>query len=191
LTIARYYTPTGRSIQKSFKKGHEAYFKESESRFLSGELYAKDSIKIADSLKFKTPKGRILYGGGGIVPDVFVPITNTNTDLNFVLQSGAVGDFVFEILDKNRAYFESLNFDSLMNKIENTNRYFDLFQSFVSKKVVLIDISKNKKEVNLQLKAEFARQLFGEKQYYEVLVKEDEMVKKILKKMNLNYLGAK
>lgn len=191
LTIARYYTPTGRSIQKSFKKGHEAYFKESESRFLSGELYAKDSIKIADSLKFKTPKGRILYGGGGIVPDVFVPITNTNTDLNFVLQSGAVGDFVFEILDKNRAYFESLNFDSLMNKIENTNRYFDLFQSFVSKKVVLIDISKNKKEVNLQLKAEFARQLFGEKQYYEVLVKEDEMVKKILKKMNLNYLGTK
>ena len=188
LTIARYYTPTGRSIQKSFKDGNEAYFMESESRFLSGELYAKDSIKIADSLKFKTPKGRVLYGGGGIVPDVFVPISDASTDLNYVLQSGVAADFVFEILDKNRAYFESLGFDILMDKIENTDRYFNFFQSFVAKQSIFIDISKSKKAVNTQLKAEFARQLFGEKKYYEVMVKEDAMVKKIIQKMKFNRL---
>jgi carboxyl-terminal processing protease len=68
LTVARYYTPTGRSI-KPYLKGNEEYFNESEKRFDSGELYEKDSIKVADSLKFKTP-GKIVYGGGGIVPDI-------------------------------------------------------------------------------------------------------------------------
>lgn len=63
LTVARYYTPTGRSIQKPYVKGNEEYYKESEARIKTGELYTKDSIKVADSLKFKTPKGKIVYGG--------------------------------------------------------------------------------------------------------------------------------
>ena len=69
LTIARYYTPSGRSIQKPYEDKGEKYFNEFEKRFLSGELYEADSIKVADSLKFKTKKGRIVYGGGGIIPD--------------------------------------------------------------------------------------------------------------------------
>ena len=85
LTVARYYTPTGRSIQKPYTKGNESYFKESESRFANGELYEKDSIKVVDSLKFKTPKGKLVYGGGGIVPDIFVPMKTRFISCNLVL----------------------------------------------------------------------------------------------------------
>ena len=67
LTVARYYTPSGRSIQKPYADKGMQYFNEFEKRFESGELYEADSIKVADSLKFKTKKGRIVYGGGGIV----------------------------------------------------------------------------------------------------------------------------
>ena len=68
LTIARYYTPTGRCIQKSYTNGTEEYYAEEGNRYSRGELESADSIKIADSLKFKTPGGKIVYGGGGIVP---------------------------------------------------------------------------------------------------------------------------
>jgi carboxyl-terminal processing protease len=70
LTVARYYTPTGRSIQKPYLKGMKNILMSQKRRFDSGEL-----IKVADSLKFKTPKGKIVYGGGGIVPDIFVPLS--------------------------------------------------------------------------------------------------------------------
>ena len=117
LTIARYYTPTGRSIQKPYSKGNEAYFKESETRFENGELYEKDSIKISDTLKFKTKKGKIVYGGGGIVPDVFVPleVEHGSESTAYLLQSGIVGHFVFEQLDKNRNAFKGLVFSRICN----------------------------------------------------------------------------
>lgn len=78
LTIARYYTPTGRCIQKSYKHGVDDYYNEELSRYESGELESADSIKVADSLKYKTPGGKIVYGGGGIIPDEFVPLDTAN-----------------------------------------------------------------------------------------------------------------
>ncbi len=183
LSIARYYTPTGRSIQKTFKDGNEAYLNESESRILSGELYAKDSIKIADSLKFKTPKGRILYGGGGIVPDLFVALQDVDPTVSQILQSGIVGNFVFEILDQNRASFEKLSASELYGKLEKTDLYFNLFQKFLLKNTLIFDISRNKKMAKKQLKAEFARQLFGEKEYFKILTTQDTMIQKVLTKM--------
>ncbi|MCC6691708.1 MAG: S41 family peptidase, partial [Bacteroidia bacterium] len=81
LTIARYYTPTGRCIQKPYNEGTEAYFSEEMERYDKGELQNADSIKFADSLKFKTPAGKVVYGGGGIMPDVFVPIDTTGRTL--------------------------------------------------------------------------------------------------------------
>ncbi|NJO68714.1 MAG: hypothetical protein HC830_05040 [Bacteroidetes bacterium] len=74
LTIARYYTPTGRSIQKSYSNGADQYFEELVKRASHGELEQKDSIHFADSLKFTTPKGKVVYGGGGIMPDIFCTI---------------------------------------------------------------------------------------------------------------------
>src|SRR5690606_36975971 len=101
LTVARYYTPSGRSIQRSYEKGGEEYFNDFQKRFESGELYAADSVKIADTLKFKTSMECIVYGGGRIMPDLFVPMEGEHGDgaVNMIMQSGIVSYFVFEPLD--------------------------------------------------------------------------------------------
>ena len=183
LTIARYFTPSGRSIQKPYKKGEsEAYYKESEDRFESGELYEKGKIKIADSLKFKTKKGRIVYGGGGIVPDVFVPleVSHGEESIEYILQTGIAGHFVFEQLDENRNLFKGLSFEQFKNEMNNDS-YVPLFQKYLEKSGVAVDLNKSKSVVNRYIIAEFARQLFGEDYYYQILLKEDKMIKAVLK----------
>jgi carboxyl-terminal processing protease len=187
LTIARYYTPTGRSIQKPYSKGNEAYFKESEARFGNGELYEKDSIKVSDTLKFKTKKGKIVYGGGGIVPDVFVPleVEHGNESTAYLLQSGIVGNFVFEQLDKNRSAFKGLNFEQFKTKMYETDLYFNSFQKFIFGNGLDLNFEKSKSLVKRYLAAEFAQQLFGESYYYEIVLKEDAMIKAVSKKVTV------
>lgn len=182
LTVARYYTPTGRSIQKPYKKGNEEYFKESESRIKSGELYAKDSIKVADSLKFKTPKGKIVYGGGGIVPDVFVPMEaeHGNENVAYLLQTGIVGHFVFEELDKNRKAFAGLRYTEFLEEMKNSDLYYKKFKNYIAITGLDLKLDKTKTLVNRYITAEFARQLFGEMYYYNVVLKEDAMIKSVL-----------
>ncbi|NBL63887.1 PDZ domain-containing protein [Flavobacterium sp. NST-5] len=182
LTVARYYTPTGRSIQKSYDKGSEEYFKDFEKRFESGELYDSDSIKVADTLKFKTPSGRIVYGGGGIVPDIFVPLEVEHGDeaIAYLMQSGLVGYFAFEELEKNRDEFKGLSFEAFQKKINETDLYFNNFQKYLVKNAVLLNLSHAKPLVKRYLAAEFARQLFDDKRYYEIILQEDAMVKKVL-----------
>src|SRR5690606_34305468 len=127
LTVARYYTPSGRSIQKPFEDKADSYFNEFEKRFANGELYEADSIKVADSLKYKTiKKGRIVYGGGGIIPDVFVPLSSNHGEeaTMMIMQSGLVDYFVFEQLDKNRAFFEKLSLENLKTEIFTNEKYF-------------------------------------------------------------------
>ena len=184
LTIARYYTPSGRSIQKPYKKGESSkYFNEFETRFENGELYAKDKIKIADSLKFKTKTGRIVYGGGGIVPDVFIPleVNHGEESLDYILKSGIVGHFVFEQLDKDRNDFKGLTLETLIAKVETNNLYVKSFKTYLAAAGLEINLDKNKAIVNRYISAEFARQLFGESQYYQIVLKEDKMLKAILK----------
>jgi carboxyl-terminal processing protease len=184
LTIARYYTPCGRSIQKPYKKGNsEDYFKESQDRFASGELYEKGKMKISDSLKFKTKKGRIVYGGGGIVPDVFIPLEIANSDesLEYILQTGLVGHFVFEQIDHNRNSFKGLTMEQFQAKVNGNPYFVQQFEKYMSKLGATIDLNNNKAIVNRYITAEFARQIFGENQYYQILLKEDKMIKALLK----------
>jgi carboxyl-terminal processing protease len=184
LTVARYYTPTGRSIQKPYQKGDEAtYLKESEARFASGELYEKDSIKVADSLKFRTPKGKIVYGGGGIVPDLFVglEVEHGNENTIYLMQSGVVGNFVFEQLDKNRKAFAGIPFNQFENKMNASDLYFNAFQKFLLDKGLDLKLARTKAIVKRYLTAEYARQLYGETFFYEVILKEDAMIKAVLK----------
>jgi len=184
LTVARYYTPTGRSIQKSYEKGSEEYFKEFEKRFESGELYKSDSIKVADTLKFKTPKGRIVYGGGGIVPDIFVPleVEHGEESIAYMMQSGLVGYFAFEELDKKRDDFKGLSFEQFQAKMHNSDAYFNTFQKYLIKNGVLLDLKHTKNLVKRYLAAEFARQLYGDDKYYEIVLKEDAMIKAVLER---------
>lgn len=183
LTTARYYTPSGRSIQKPYKKGEsEQYQKEYEERYESGELLEKDKMKIADSLKFKTKKGRIVFGGGGIVPDVFVPleVKKGEESVAYILSTGVVGHFVFEQLDKKRSYYQSLTYSNFKQAIEG-KKFTSDFEQYLAKMGFEQKLDSNKKLVNKYILAEFAQQLFGEKQYYEVLLKDDPMLSKVIK----------
>ena len=104
LTISHYYTPTGRCIQKPYDDGLDSYFKDIQQRANHGELYTADSIKFPDSLKYKTPRGRVVYGGGGIMPDIFVPLDTTrySTLYNEIVRKGIFGSYTADYLEQNR-----------------------------------------------------------------------------------------
>lgn len=112
LTIARYYTPTGRCIQKPYNKGKDNYYDDLRNRYLHGEMEKADSIKFNDSLKFVTPKGRVVYGGGGIMPDIFVPVDTTSFSEYYykIREKGLIYQFAFYYSDVNR---------SILNKFKN------------------------------------------------------------------------
>lgn len=110
LTVARYYTPSGRCIQKSYKNGYEKYESDIADRFKRGEFLHADSIHFPDSLKYKTQKlGRTVYGGGGIMPDIFVPLDTTKyTNIHQRLVAlGIVSKVCTQYLDKHRAEFKN------------------------------------------------------------------------------------
>ena len=184
LTISRYYTPSGRSIQKPYTKGEgEKYSHDFEARFENGELYAKDKIKIADSLKFKTKKGRIVYGGGGIVPDIFVPleVEKGQESLAYILNSGVVGHFVFEQLDRKRSNYKGLTFPQFLSKMQQDYSYIPKFETYLKDAGIEIKLENNKNLVKKYITAELARQLFGESDYFSVILKDDPMIKAVLK----------
>lgn len=104
LTISHYYTPTGRCIQKPYNDGLDNYYRDIQKRATHGELYTADSIKLPDSLKFTTPCGRTVYGGGGIMPDIFIPLDTTrySTLYNEMFRKGVFSSFCTRYLEDNR-----------------------------------------------------------------------------------------
>ncbi|WP_116790440.1 S41 family peptidase [Flavobacterium psychrotrophum] len=184
LTVARYYTPSGRSIQRSYANGGEEYFNDFQKRYESGELYAADSIKVSDTLKFKTVKGRTVYGGGGIVPDLFVPLEGKHGDeaVSMVMQSGIVSYFVFEQLDKGRKDFAGLPEDKVIEKVVAGDKYFSAFNTYLLNNGLVFKLEKHKERVKQYLAAEFVRQLVSEKAYYEMILKQDNMMKAVQEK---------
>ncbi|MCF6213884.1 MAG: S41 family peptidase [Flavobacteriaceae bacterium] len=177
LTTARYYTPTGRSIQKPYNhKGNKGYFNELEKRYRNGELVNADSIKVVDSLKFVTPKGKVVYGGGGIIPDVFVPI-DTVGYLNG-LYFNSLNNFVFDYVDKHRADFKDLTFKIFKRNFDKDNKILNTYLKRLSGFVKPHKIPK--KQIKFYLKAVFARELFDNNAFYEMYNKEDDMIAKVL-----------
>ena len=140
LTVSRYYTPTGRSIQRSYKKGHKDYYQTFMERYRNGELSSVDSIKVADSLKFRTPKGKIVYGGGGIIPDVFVPIGN-NEEEAVESMDGAefFSRFVFEHLEKDRIRYSHMTKNEFLDEYGVDDILFDEFIQFVLNRKIKLD----------------------------------------------------
>lgn len=181
LTVARYYTPSGRSIQKPYNGDLNDYFDEFHKRFESGELYAKDSVKVADSLKYKTVKGRVVYGGGGITPDIFVPFSKIhgNESIEVLMQTGLTGFFVFEYVDNNRSKFTSVNKDNFEQfMIKNADFTAD-FIKYMSGKPFGNGLEKYKEVMAPYLRAEFGRQLFSEEMYFRIMLQNDPMIKAV------------
>ena len=183
LTTARYYTPSGRSIQKPYNDGIDEYSNELYTRFESGELYERDSIHLADSLQFKTKAGKIVYGGGGIVPDVFIPLKNKSGEdaIQLLMRTSLVSNFVFVQIDEDRNVFESLSTQDLIKKLNTDPKYFNNLKKHLTSEGLLFNLDKHKKSIMFYLTSEYINQLKSDQDYYEWILKEDPMLK-VLKK---------
>ena len=191
LTVARYYTPSGRCIQKPYNKGLEAYYSEEYDRYENGEMLHADSIHFADSLKFKTASGRTVYGGGGIMPDVFVPVDTSYRSgyLNKVFYKGLVNDFAFSYTDKHRASFAS--YKTAADYVAHYTPPASLLEEFVvfaAKNGIPKNEPQLKKSASYllsQIKALIGRNLFDNEAYYPILLKEDKVFMEALKELPL------
>jgi len=182
LTIARYYTPTGRSIQRPYGNGVNNYYRDYEKRYRNGELISEDSIKVADSLRYVTPKGKVVYGGGGIIPDVFIPKDTSieNETLNYVTRSGFMSYFIFEYLEEHRKEFTGISYDVFNLNYEVDNQLAQDFIDYARLEEAQIDISGYMEDLKKDLKANIAQQLYGSNAYESILNSDDKMLKKVL-----------
>lgn len=190
LTIARYYTPTGRSIQRPYGNGNDTYYSDYEKRYRNGELIHADSIKVADSLKYETPKGKVVYGGGGIIPDVFVPKDTSiaHETLLYVARSGFMSYFVFEYLEKNRAYFKGMTFNDFRNNFLIDDKLAEKFVEYAKFNEAQIDLSGYTQELKRTLKANLAHQLYGPNEYEIIINETDPMIQKVMQLEANNHL---
>ncbi|MCX2681274.1 S41 family peptidase [Galbibacter sp. EGI 63066] len=182
LTVSRYYTPTGRSIQRSYENGTEDYYNQFYQRYENGELRSADSMKVADSLIFKTPKGKIVYGGGGIIPDVFVPMEETSEEawVNTILESGFMSFYVFEYLDKHRNEYKGLSETDFMNDVVVDDEMVSRFMYYAESRGLKIDLQPYKENLKRYIKATLAEQLYGKNVNQQVLKDTDSVLNAVL-----------
>ncbi len=186
ITTSRYYTPSGRCIQKSYEHGLENYHIESLNRYASGELFNADSVQFTDSLIYTTKAGRKVYGGGGIYPDHFIPLDTTYTSLwlNQVLSTSILDDLAFEYVNENRSYW--LETSDLANFASNFNIQNELMDQILDRatkediKSSKVDISRSKPYLKYRLKSLIARKLWSNKGLYTIWNTEDPEVQKAL-----------
>ncbi len=181
LTVSRYYTPTGRSIQKSYKNGNHDYYQKFMERYTNGELVSADSIKVADSLKFVTPKGKVVYGGGGIIPDVFVPIGSNEEEaidsMNDTYQFFA--RFVFEHLEEDRTRYSDYTQNQFLDEFKVDDILFDNFIQFVLDRKVRLDFYAYEDKIKAYLKANIAEQLYSPNMSAQIKGDFDPMLKRV------------
>jgi carboxyl-terminal processing protease len=187
LTVARYFTPTGRCIQKPYDGDYLDYESELINRLQHGELLSQDSIRFSDSLKFTTPGGKTVYGGGGIMPDVFVPL-DTEATSGFYSAAGGRGlitQFAYDYLDRNRSVFSNYkdfaDFDASFEIGEPVYRDFleYCFANGVDRSEYGTDIARP--FIETQLKALIARQLWKNDGYYPVILRNDRTLKEAIR----------
>jgi carboxyl-terminal processing protease len=174
LTIARYYTPTGRSIQKPYSKNLNSYYLDINTRFIHGELENADSNKFADSLKFVTKGGKVVYGGGGIMPDVFVP-----------MDTSGVSDYYLNIRNQGLLYRYSLNYADNNRKVlaglkspgdfvkyldnQNVLRKFVVFAAKAGVKEKPKEIRVSEKILKVQLNAYITRNFLDNDGFFPII----------------------
>jgi carboxyl-terminal processing protease len=176
LTIARYYTPSGRCIQKHYEPGDENYDMDISMRYQHGELYHADSIKFIDSLKCKTMGGREVFGGGGIMPDVFVGLDTSLSSKYYdeLRRNGTLNEFTLNYVDANRAMLLSKYKDvyQFKNEFKITKDFLEEFIAYAEKKNIKRNsegIKTSEKLITTQLKALIARDLWDTNAYYVII----------------------
>ncbi len=188
LTTAHYYTPSGRGIQKPYKNGVAEYRRDYMDRFSSGQLFSADSIVLSDSLLFKTlVNGRKVYGGGGIMPDIFIPMDTSsyNQYYNRLRRSNVLYNFVLDYVDHNR--------NSLQNNysdFEDFNKNFEVSSQMVENIVAEGEkegIPRNEESLNFtldamkkEIKALVARDIYSRNEFFRIILEDDDAVIKAL-----------
>lgn len=192
LTVARYYTPTGRCIQKPFTGDKTEYLLEELERYASGEMFSVDSIHFADSLKYITPGGKIVYGGGGIMPDIYVPLQDDSTHyfFNKMANAGILFQYAFDYSDAHRA--DILKYDDVVefnDKFIFTDAMFDeLMRRAHDKKIEGNEVDeKIARELSEPLfKAYVARNVFGDEAFYPIYEPMDDILQEAIKQLTHN-----
>jgi carboxyl-terminal processing protease len=185
LTISRYYTPTGRSIQKPYEDGDE-YSRDIISRYNHGEFFHADSIRFNDTLKYTTPKGRTVYGGGGIMPDYFVPLDTTLTShyLNELYTSTSIQEYTFAYGEMHKEELLEKGFDHFLNKFVVTDQMLSDLVKVGERNKVRPDnkeLTKKEKLFKVHLKAQIARKLWSNEGFFPVMNETNEIFLQALK----------
>lgn len=185
LTIARYYTPTGRCIQRPYDNGIDEYYNDLNFRYLNGELENEDSIKFSDSLKYVTPKGKVVYGGGGIMPDIFIPFDTAGITeyLMNVRNKGLIYKYALDYSDENRTELEKLTGPEDFVKYLKSRNVLSRFVSFAKDEGVIPvpqEIDTSREILETQLYAYIARNIIDNKGFYPILQHIDNTLQKAI-----------
>lgn len=190
LTVARYYTPSGRCIQKPYDKGNDEYYKDIMERAIHGEFQKKDSIHLTDTVKYHTLSGRVVYGGGGIMPDYFIPADTMGYSPYYskVTQKGLVYQFALGYADSHRSELTKLktadDFESYFGKMDILKE----FVTFAEKKGVktnTADLKISSKIIGNQVKAYIARNIIGEEGFYPIIKNIDNTLLQAIEKSKI------
>ncbi|MBW6489731.1 MAG: S41 family peptidase [Lentimicrobium sp.] len=190
LTTARYYTPSGRSIQKPYDD-IEDYYADLTNRFKHGEFVSADSIKFPDSIKYFTTAKRVVYGGGGIMPDIFIPMDTSSSSkyYNDLWRKGVFNDFTMDYLEKERKILENKYPDlkTFKNKFTVDESLMRELIDYASGKGVAEDssgIERSGKEIKHIISGLLARNLFDVSAYFEIISPVDHELMKAMEVMN-------
>ena len=190
LTVSRYYTPTGRCIQRSYENGSKDYYNDFHDRFVNGEIFHADSIHFDDSLKFTTPGGKIVYGGGGIMPDIFIPVESGDhlAYYNRLINRGVIYDFSFEYTDTHREELSGFdNYHKFDKEFKVSDEMFNNLVEFAEKNGVEKDtdgIEARKDDIEILLKALIGRNILNDEGFYPIYHQKDNTFQQALKLMN-------
>ena len=185
LTISRYYTPSGRSIQKPYMNEQE-YGKDIITRYKHGEFFTADSVKFNDSLKFKTANGRTVYGGGGIMPDYFVPLDTVLTSryLNELYNTNSLPEYIFNYVADHRSELEKQGYEIFYKKFIVTDGMLDNLVSIGKQNKVqhdYPDLAKNKKVFQVHVKAQIARKIWNNNGFFPIFNETNEILQQAIK----------
>ncbi|MFM9837862.1 MAG: S41 family peptidase [Cyclobacteriaceae bacterium] len=185
LTISRYYTPSGRSIQKPYENSDD-YDKDIAKRYKHGEFFTADSVKFSDSLKYKTLNGRTVYGGGGIMPDYFVPLDTTLTShyFNELSYANVLREYSFNYGEQNGKSLEKKGYRDYLQNFEVSELMLNQVVELGKKNNVkpdLKDLNQNKKLFQVYLKAEIARRVWGNSSFYPIFNETNEVLQQAIK----------
>lgn len=183
LTISRYYTPSGRSIQKPYGHNTEDYYSEYYDRFKNGEMYVKDSAKVVDSLVYKTDAGRVVYGGGGIMPDYFVPLDSSQNSLflSRLSNTNTIREYALKYFEANKEKLEKYALDEYINNYRVTDKMLDDLLKLSYQNGVPKDdggFEKSKELIRVYTKAFIARSVWDNKGFYPIFNQQDEIFQK-------------